>query len=657
MCGIAGFLVPENSLPAGGFATELGNMAAALLHRGPDDQGIWSAPAHGIGFCHRRLSIVDLSPLGHQPMLSASGRYVVTFNGEIYNYQELRRELLELGHRFRGTSDTEVLLACIEAWGIEAALQKSTGMFALGVWDHQHRLLHLARDRFGEKPLYMGRFGGVFGFASELKALRAHSAWEGDIDRDAVALLMKDGYVPAPLSIFRQVRKLHAGSMATIGWRGANIQVVEKPYWSASTAIKDCVSGNLITTGDEAIHRVEQALIEAVRRQMVADVPVGAFLSGGIDSSLVVGVMQSLCRQPVRSFSIGFWEDEFNEAPFAKAVAQHLGTQHTELTVTAADALAVIPHLPQLYDEPFGDSSQIPTVLLARLTRQSVTVSLSGDAGDELFGGYTRYTEGLQSWNQLHRIPQPLRAAAGAVIGALPTATLTAATNLLRLSDKLRHRIDLADRLQERAVSWGATSMSAAYESMFAQWNSPERLVLGTSRDSLRRASPLAMPAGLDPMQQMMYGDMCRYMTDDVLVKVDRAAMASSLETRVPLLDPEVVLTAWRIPTRVHRQDGRGKWVLRQLLDKYVPRPLIDRPKRGFGVPIGRWLRSELRPWAEDMLDSQRLRREGFLDGALIERRWRQHLSGHADWSYHLWNVLMYQAWLDGSSRDQRASA
>ncbi len=646
MCGIAGFLVADNACIESRMVAELRAMTDAIMRRGPDDSGSWCAPASGIGLGHRRLSIVDLSPLGHQPMISRGGRYIISFNGEIYNYKDLAAELRAVGCQFRGTSDTEVLLAAIETWGLETTLKRSIGMFALAVWDSADRCLHLARDRFGEKPLYYGEFGSVFGFASELKALRAHSDFRADIDRTAVALLLRHGYIPAPLSIFRRIRKLQAGWMATVTRRNDVVQVQERPYWDVAQFVESALAAPPIASPAEAVDAVEHAVTEAVRRQMVADVPVGAFLSGGVDSSLVVAIMQRLNSQPVRSFSIGFWDKDFDEAPYARAVARHIGTQHTELIVTPQDALAVIPRLPQLYDEPFADSSQIPTFLLASMARRDVTVSLSGDGGDELFGGYTRYIDAARQWQSLRRVPLGLRSAAGSLIDALPLRAVELLSSPLLLSAGMRRRGDRGYRLKERAVRWQARSSLAAYQTCFTQWQTPERVVLGTSAAAVRAAAQRTMPAGLDPLQEMMYLDMCHYMTDDVLAKVDRAAMAASLETRVPLLDPAVAEVAWRTPTAIHWHDGRGKWPLRQLLEKYVPRALIDRPKRGFGVPIAQWLRAELKPWAEDMLDPRRLQREGYLASGEISRRWQQHQAGGTDWSFHLWNVLMFQSWL-----------
>ena len=653
MCGIAGYLARGTAPDDACMRAELLAMTVAIQHRGPDDSGLWCDPAAGIALGHRRLSIVDLSPLGHQPMSSPHGRYVIVFNGEIYNYRDLRAELQSHGAQFRGSSDTEVLLAAMEHWGVERALQRASGMFALAVWDAAERRLILARDRFGEKPLYFGEFAGLLGFASELKALRAHSSFAGDIDRDALALLLMHGCIPAPRSIYSNIHKLLPGHLAVIRQSGNGFAVDQRPYWNVAEFVTSCVGQPPLDSPAAAVDAVEAALTASIRQQMVADVPVGAFLSGGVDSSLVVALMQRQSSQPVRSFSIGFWEKEFNEAPYAKAVADHLGTRHTELIVTPQHALDIVPQLPELYDEPFGDSSQIPTTLLARMTRRDVTVSLSGDGGDELFGGYSRYDEGAALWRSLQRLPAPLRVAGSDLVGALPLPVLGALTSPLLLKGGLRRRGDLPDRLRERAARWGARSATDAYQAMIAQFKTPEHIVVGASAQALRAAHAQALPPRLDQRQCMMYLDMCNYMIDDVLVKVDRAAMSASLETRVPLLDPGVASVAWRIPSALHWHDGRGKWPLRALLERYVPRALIDRPKAGFAVPVARWLRSELNGWANDLLDPVRLRREGYFTGTEITRRWRQHQRGGTDWSFHLWNVLMFESWLQQSTRRQ----
>lgn len=653
MCGIGGFLQVDS------FAREearaaLKRMASALAHRGPDDEGLWLEPSSGIALCHRRLSIVDLSPLGHQPMTSASGRFTVTFNGEIYNHRELREELLGCGHTFRGGSDTEVLLAAFEQWGLEGTLVRCRGMFAFGLWDKAQRVLHLARDRFGEKPLYYGIFRGCLLFGSELKALRQHGAWRADVNRDALALLLRHNFIPAPHTIFRQAHKVRPGCALSVRIEGSSFALNERAYWKPAAITARPSQRSAHGEPAELIERVHDALQEAIRLQMVADVPVGAFLSGGIDSSLVVALMQRASNRPVRTFSIGFTEEEFNEAPFARRIAQHLGTDHTELTVTPDDALRVIPRLAHMYDEPFADSSQIPTFLLASLARRDVTVSLSGDAGDELFGGYGRYLEARARWRRIRRVPAPLRAAAARALELVPRRALELAAHPVAIALRRRGRTGVTDRMLERARMLTVPSLPELYRSMISFVQLPDRMVIDGHEPETTANRRAEWPRDVDDLAHMMYVDTCLYLPDDILVKVDRAAMAVSLETRIPLLDPKVAEAAWQIPVAIHATDGRGKWVLRQLLQRYVPRELFDRPKMGFGVPVARWLRRELADWAGDLLDTGRLRREGFFEASLIERRWHQHRSGAADWSSHLWGVLMFQAWL-AEARDEPA--
>lgn len=644
MCGIAGMLSAP-AVTAERLTQDLQKMTQTLVHRGPDDAGAWCDAASGIGLGHRRLSIIDLSPLGHQPMASQSGRYTLTYNGEMYNYRELRAQLLARAHVFRGASDTEVLLAAIEEWGLQSALQRCSGMFALGLWDAHERTLHLARDRFGEKPLYYGDFSGTLLFGSELKALRAAGAWSADIDRDALTLLLRHGYIPAPHSIFVQVRKVMPGAIVSARIERGRILMTHSYYWSALQALQAAPAAGIAGTAEEALALADQALRGAIAQQMVADVPVGAFLSGGIDSSLIVALMQELNTQPVRTFSIGFSEDEFNEAPYARKIAAHLGTQHTEFTVTPRETLDVIPLLPQIYDEPFGDSSQIPTYLVSQIARRNVTVSLSGDAGDELFGGYARYPRALERWRRARRVPAALRHLAGAAVLAAPPWGIELLAAPARLAKRWRRRGVVAERLRERAPKWVARGFAEFYDVEHSLCQ-PRGLVLNASGEPRTVANtPESWPPAADPLRHMMFVDTCLYLPGDILVKVDRAAMAVSLETRVPFLDPAVTQAAWRIPTALHFADGKGKWVLRQLLQRHVPAAMFDRPKRGFEVPVAKWLRGELRDWAEDLLGEARLQREGFFDAVIVRRRWRQHIDQDADWSFYLWTVLMFQAW------------
>ncbi len=647
MCGIGGFL------RIGGLGLEpaqadLAAMSAALEHRGPDGEGFWLDAPAGIALCHRRLAVVELSALGAQPMSSTSGRFTITFNGEIYNYRALRAELIARGAVFRGGSDTEVLLAALEQWGIAGALQRSRGMFAMGVWDAQERALWLARDRFGEKPLYYGDFSGTLIFGSELKALRRHSAWKTQVDRNALAAFLRHDFIPAPHSIFRGVHKLRPGCTLRVSIAGAALRVEEQSYWTPPATMFSPSPARVSSEG-EALESVNAALEESVRLMKVADVPLGAFLSGGIDSSLVVALMQQAASQPVRTFSIGFEEAPFNEAPHARRVAEHLGTRHTELIVTSNEALEVIPRLAQIYDEPFADSSQIPTFLVAELARKDVTVALSGDAGDELFGGYSRYLDARDRWNRLRGIPAPLRGFAAKTLESMPPWAFGSITAPMRMVSHWRGRQQVAERMRERTRLWGAQSLSELYDASMTFWQPSARVVIGA--DEPHGGDSVAEHELVDPLALMMSVDTGLYLPDDILVKVDRAAMAVSLETRVPFLDHLVAQAAWAIPTSIHLKDGRGKWILRQLLQRHLPLALFDRPKSGFALPVGRWLRTQLKDWAGALLEPDRLRREGYLRPEPIATRWRQHLRGEMNWSSHLWGVLMFESWLEDFNR------
>ena len=628
----------------------LRRIAGAIAHRGPDDEGVWVDADAGIGLCHRRLSIIDLSPLGHQPMTSNSGRYVITFNGEIYNYTELRAALTMAGQKFRGASDTEVLLGAVEQWGLHEALVRSSGMFALGLWDRKDRVLHLARDRFGEKPLYFGEFGGWLLFGSELKALRQHPVWVEEIDRNALTLLLRHGFIPAPHSIYKRVKKILPGQIISATIVNRKFDTRTSHYWSTKLRVEAARHQARQWTDTTAIEAVDGALQRAVGRQMVADVPVGAFLSGGVDSSLIVSLMQRQATQPVRTFSIGFSEAEFNEAPFAKAVADHLGTIHTELIVSPQDVLAVIPNLPVIYDEPFADSSQIPTYLVSQLARRHVTVSLSGDAGDELFGGYGRYRDAERRWQAMAATPRVLRAAAAAMLSRTPLWLCQLARMIPRVAHRWPEAGFLADGLRERASSFGAASLADYYLTEISFCQHPSELLRSAVEPKTIMRRSHEWPTTIDGLQQMMFVDACFYLPDDVLVKVDRAAMAVGLETRVPFLDTEVADLAWQIPIATHFRDGRGKWLLRQVLNRYVPQGLVDRPKTGFQVPVARWLRTDLKPWASSLLDAAKIDSQGIFYAPAIAQRWREHQAGEKDWSFHLWAILMFQAWKEAQT-------
>lgn len=646
MCGFAGFLGTGMAGQVPDLEQVLRGMGHSIAHRGPDDAGVWLDAPAGIGLAHQRLAIVDLSAAGHQPMVAASGRYVLAYNGEIYNHLELRGQLASLGVAdWRGHSDTETLLAAVDAWGVQAAVERVIGMFAFALWDRRDATLTLCRDRLGEKPLYCGWQGATFLFGSELKALRVHPAFRAGIDRNALALLMRHNYIPAPYSIYQGIHKLLPGSLLTVSTRDRDHQ--PRPYWDARQVVATGLAKPFSGTPMDAVDTLDTLLRDAVGRQMAADVPLGAFLSGGVDSSLVVALMQAQSTRPVKTFTIGFHEQAYNEAHHAQAVARHLGTDHTELYLSAQEAIAVIPDMPRHYDEPFADASQIPTCLVARMTRQHVTVSLSGDGGDELFGGYTRYLMGEQLWARLSRLPPGLRRLCARLIRS---GSATAWNRLLGpVQACLPHHLaqaNIGDKLHKGAGVLAAGNAMDLYRLLVSHWNAPGDIVPGAIEPPTVLTEPAWQPQAGDSVHQMMALDMLSYLPDDILVKVDRAAMAVSLETRVPLLDHRVVEFAWSLPLSYKLRRGVGKWPLREVLARYLPRPLIERPKMGFGVPLADWLRGPLREWAEDLLGESALQGAGHFHPALVRQRWSQHLSGQHDWAYPLWDVLMAQAWL-----------
>ena len=652
MCGLAGFLGGDWAAGPQAARARLGTMAGRIGHRGPDGTGLWLDGEHRIALGHNRLAILDLSPAGDQPMMSPSGRFVIVYNGEVYNHADLRRQLLEEGFptNWRGHSDTETLLAAIEAWGLKPTLERAVGMFALALWDRQAKQLVLARDRLGEKPLYYGWQGAgaerVFLFGSELKALAAHPAFEAEIDRQALTLYMRHAYVPTPYSIYTGIRKLPPGAFLTLE-AGSQEPAVDR-YWSGADVARNGGAAPTVGSPEGYVDRLEHLLSDAVGKQMLSDVPLGAFLSGGIDSSTIVSLMQAQSTRPVRTFTIGFHEEAYNEAEHAKAVARHLGTDHTELYVTPDQAMAVVPQLPSIYDEPFADSSQIPTLLVSRLARDHVTVSLSGDGGDELFAGYNRYKITDSYWRKLSRIPRPLRGALGHGMGALSPRTwdriASAFDPLLPASSRMTMP---GDKIIKAAGVIGSGSAEQLYNGLISIWRDPGSVVIGGTEPA--RASRTLDLEGLSDIERMMALDMLNYMPDDILAKVDRAAMSVSLETRVPFLDHRVVELAWSMPMDVKLRNGETKWALRQVLYRHVPRKLIERPKAGFGVPIGTWLRGPLRAWAEELLDESRLRREGYFRPEPIRRIWAAHQSGRANMQHQLWPVLMLQSWLDAN--------
>lgn len=639
MCGIAGF-VSRRELD---IDATVRAMTGVIRHRGPDDEGVWIDYEAGVALGHRRLSILDLSLSGHQPMVSASGRYVLVYNGEIYNHQALRSELDVAGvaSHWHGHSDTEVMLSAIEQWGIEATLQRLNGMFAFALWDRKARALTVARDRMGEKPLYYGVHGDTLIFGSELKAITAHPAFQPEIDRNALADFMRLGYVPAPASIWRGIRKLPPASWMTVAIDKLD-DLVPSRFWDIADVARHGIAEPR-KAGPDLTDDLENLLLDAVRLRMEADVPLGAFLSGGIDSSLVASLMQANANSPVRTFSIGFDDPAFNEAEHAKAVAAHLGTNHTELYVSMDAARDLLPSLPDIWDEPFADSSQIPMFLVSRLAREHVTVALSGDGGDELFGGYNRHVTGARIWSRAGALPAPARRLAARALSHKLTGSV--AEKAAELLPGNRRIAGIAARLPKVGAIIGADSPMDFYGRLISRWQD-EALVLGAgSGPSLPEP-----PVFADFRDTMMFFDMTTYLPDDILVKVDRAGMGASLEGRVPLLDHRVVEFAWQVPLEAKIRNGRGKVILREILDRHVPRSLIERPKAGFAIPIGRWLAGPLRPWVEALIDPRRIAAEGYLDGALVADVWQRFLGGDVGLETRLWCILMFQAWLERQS-------
>ena len=635
MCGISGFIDTSTRQTADGLREVAERMTAALVHRGPDDQGVWVDAKSGVALGHRRLSVVDLSSSGRQPMVSSSGRFVMVYNGEVYNHAELRKEL-SAHTSFRGHCDTEVLLEAIDRWGLVSTLQRANGMFALALWDSQLRQLFLARDRLGIKPVYYGWSGSAFVFASELKALRAVPEFRNGVDRVALSLFLQHSYVPAPYTIYTGIRKLPPGTWLPVAGNREAKHADPTPYWSMLEVARAGVDRPFAGSQEEAVDELQRLLADAVGTRMQADVPLGAFLSGGVDSSAVVALMRAQSGSAtIKTFCIGFEEPAYNEAEYARAIAAHLETDHTTLVVTPREARDVIPRLAQLFDEPFADSSQIPTYLVSQLARQDVTVSLSGDGGDELFGGYERYAFVRRFWRRAGWLPRQVR---GVISRGL---------------QPFRKPVGVGRKLGTLADFLAARDAQHFYTRFHTHWKRPQEVVIGGRLSSTPFYNCAEWARRDSLLESMMYVDSITYLPDDILTKVDRVSMGVSLEARVPLLDHRVVEFAWSLPTqcRVHR--GESKRVLRQLLARFVPPAMMQRPKVGFGVPIGDWLRGPLRDWAAGLLDEQRLRREGFFRPAAIQQKWEKHLTGQQDWHYYLWDVLMFQLWLENQSSDE----
>ena len=644
MCGIAGLLDPRWRGTSDELSALAERMAASLSHRGPDDDGAWCDAEAGVGFGHRRLSVIDLSPAGHQPMVSADGRWVVSYNGECYNAAEIRSRLPGRGRVLRGHCDTEVVVEAVSAWGPHTALERINGMFALALWDRQQRVLHLVRDRLGEKPLYYAIDGGLVLFGSELRALAVHPRFERKIDREALALYLRLSYIPAPFTIYSTARKLAAGSMVTIRWGETGWP--EPSQWWDFSSIAESASGKRAerTKGGDisqgVVDELERLLRDSVGRRLVADVPLGAFLSGGIDSTLVTALAQASASQPIKTFTVGFGGEGHDETAHAAAVAKHLGTDHTEMHLSPDDALAAVGNLHRCWDEPFADPSGLPTLLLCQQARHHVTVALSGDGGDEVFGGYRRYTAGSYIAHALP-VPRLVRRAGSLALRSLPRPVF----------DRFGSGVSLANQVHKLSGALGASSVSGVFTSLVSAWDDAEAVVIGHSNEAW--AGPPELPWHPDAAEAMMAWDTMSTLPDEMLTKVDRASMSFGLEVRVPLLDHRIVEAAWELPAGLRVARGRGKRALRLVLDRYVPRQLVERPKTGFDPPIAAWLRGPLREWAEGLLSQERLVDQGLLDPARVRSCWSKHISGHAGMDYSVWAVLVFQAWLDGQEGRQ----
>lgn len=634
MCGIVGII----SLKEFEDPKVLGRMSERLTHRGPDDSGIWIHKSGCIGLAHQRLSVVDLTSSGHQPMLSSNGRFSLVFNGEIYNHKNLREEL-RLSD-WRGTSDTETLLRCVEIWGIDKTLEKVDGMYAFALWDEQNEVIYLVRDRMGEKPLYFGWQGGDFLFGSELKAFKEHPKFKGELDRASLELYFQYNYIPSPYSIYKGISKLEPGSILTLR-RGEREYSIRK-YWSiCSKAQKDDDS---LANEADLISELDELITESVRQRMESDVPLGVFLSSGVDSSTIASIMQSLANKPIQTFTIGFEDDMFDEAKSAKLISDHLKTIHNELYVAPEDLLDVISMLPVLYDEPFADASQIPTYLVSKMTREKVVVVLSGDGGDELFCGYNRHHFVARYWKRISRCPLYVRKLMSALLLLIPVNVWNKVGGFLA-SHKGRGSFGL--KVQKTAVAIRSNNIFELYSNLLSNWRNSDNLVLGVDRSGDQKFSNLEKVDGVSDVEQMMLWDMQSYLPDDILVKLDRASMGVSLEGRAPFLSKDLVDFACRLPIKYKYKNGKGKWLLRQVLNRYLPKELVDRPKSGFTLPISDWLRGPLKSWAEVLIDKERLDNEGFLNSELIDKKWKEHQSGYRDWSSQLWSVLVFQLWLE----------
>jgi asparagine synthase (glutamine-hydrolysing) len=651
MCGINGFYSKTLST----FNNVIEKMNSAIFHRGPDANGVWVNKNLGIVLGHQRLSIIDLSVAGNQPMQSNSGRFILTYNGEVYNHLEIRKELEKSTSniKWRGNSDTETLIEAIDFWGIDTALQKIDGMFAFGLWDQKTRSLTLVRDRIGEKPLYYGWQGEgenkVFLFGSELKALKIHPEFKGEINRDAIVLQLRHNCIPAPYSIYKGIYKLLPGHYIELKESDLkkSLLPISKTYWSLVEAAIYGNNNQLIQSETDIKKDLERHLQSSVKKQMISDVPLGAFLSGGVDSSTVVALMQSQSNNAVKTFTLGFDENDYNEAKYAKKIAKHLGTDHTELFVLSKKAIEVIPKIPYIYDEPFSDSSQIPTYLISQLAKQHVKVALSGDGGDELFCGYNRYVMSKNFLNILNLMPSSFRKVVASGLQSISPQNWSKISKFMPI---LNQYVNFGDKMHKVANTLEAKTLSDYYYMLSSHWQNPTEVVINSKEPGTLLTEFKPELKGLNSQQQMMALDFITYLSNDILVKLDRAAMASSLETRVPFLDHKLIEYVWKIPHSLKFRNGQGKWILKQILNQYVPKNLTERPKMGFGIPIDTWLRGPLRDWAENLLNEKRLTQEGYFNPKLIRDKWAEHLSGERNWQYHLWDILMFQAWIDTKS-------
>lgn len=657
MCGFAGYAGGRAAGNEEQWRSLLSSMGESLKHRGPDDQGVWFDVERGIGFAHRRLSILDVSSAGHQPMVSSTDRYVIAYNGEIYNHLDLRCELEEFtkqqsGLQWTGHSDTETLLAAIECWGIVPTLKKCVGMFAFSLWDKKRKCLTLARDRLGEKPLYYGWQQNVFLFGSELKALRIHPQFKGEIDKRSLAAQLSLGYIPSPASIYRGIKKLPPGCYVEVdgveGWSPSNMSEPTQ-YWSIESVVDQANGNPFVGELPQAEDELEALLLNSVHQQMLSDVPLGAFLSGGIDSSLIASMMQAQATQPIKTFTVGFDDPAYDESEQARTIASYLGTDHTEIIVTEQQALEIVPKLATIYDEPYSDSSQIPTCLVAMIAREEVSVALSGDGGDEMFGGYSRYATAKNVWGHLERMPKFAKMLTEFGLSTMPVTLMNRAGRMVESAlGKTQSRHLFGDRVRKSARLLSVQSSDELYASLIAHWTKDTGVLL---EDIVwPEVNIEAVPQEPIFENRMMQRDLVSYLPDDILVKTDRASMHVGLETRVPLLSHEVVAFSARLPLQMKMDDEGGKKILKNILERYIPKEMFDRPKRGFSAPVGRWLRGPLRQWAEELISEDRLRAEGLLDPRPIRQKWHEHLSGERNWHHQLWDVLMFQAWLESVS-------